>query len=171
MSFCFTTYRGRPRVLAAIVLGQGSTGSVSSVFFLGLGPLCLSVQLCILLHRCSRREILLLSSCQVESQRDCLKVVEATLNASDSLVNHFQVQPPYSKQWGVCPLPHWGWFLKRESSFRLGVLGWKEDVPLRLNRTVADRMRLVLMMKLLEAPSQQPCFFLDTATRIQHVVT
>lgn len=78
---------------------------MSSVFFLGLGPLCLSVQLCSLLHRCSRREILLLSSCQVESQRDCLKVVEATLNASDSLVNRFQVQPSYSKQWGsaLCP--------------------------------------------------------------------
>lgn len=47
----------------------------------------------------------MLSSCQVESWCDCLKVVEATLNSSDSLVNRFQVWPPYLKQWGSASAP------------------------------------------------------------------
>lgn len=49
LSFCFTSVCGRLRVPAATVLAEGNTGSVSSVFFLGLSPLCLSVQRCILL--------------------------------------------------------------------------------------------------------------------------
>lgn len=62
---CFPSVCGRPRVPVATVLAEGSAGFVSSVSFLGLSPLWLSV-CCMDRQGCPMPQVLVLASCDVE---------------------------------------------------------------------------------------------------------